>query len=157
MAPDTTLINQNSKTVGVRVNIKDTTVLQRNYHCEHYIHKYIISYHLMHWLSGICFLNDPTGENLAKNVSGKCPTASFKLIDGSVQKRINSRGPYYWHGLTLIAARMDKWIHYDKMWDEVIYPFPNFNGRTTDVWKWISNFIPQFPGHLITYPCWDLS
>ena len=25
------------------------------------------------------------------------------------------------------------------------------------VWKWISNFIPNFTGHVITYPCWDWS
>ena len=29
-------------------------------------------------------------------------------------------------------------VHY-KMWDETIYPFPNFNGCTVDVWKWINN------------------
>ena len=23
------------------------------------------------------------------------------------------------------------------------------------VWEWISNFIPHFTGHVITYPCWD--
>ena len=34
------------------------------------------------------------------------------------------------------------------MWDETAYPFPNF-------WEWISNFIPQFIRHVITYPCWD--
>ena len=37
----------------------------------------------------------------------------------------------------------------------MIYPFPNFNGATVDVWEWISYFIPHFTGHVITYPCWD--
>ena len=36
-------------------------------------------------------------------------------------------------------------IHY-KMWDEITYPFPNFNGCTVEVWEWISNIIPHFTG-----------
>ena len=28
----------------------------------------------------------------------------------------------------------------DKVWDEITYPFPNFNGCTIEVWEWISNF-----------------
>ena len=32
----------------------------------------------------------------------------------------------------------------NKVWDKIIYPFPNFNGCTVKVWEWISNFIPQF-------------
>ena len=40
------------------------------------------------------------------------------------------------------------------MWDEIIYPFPNFNGCTIEVWEWISNFTPHFIMDVITYPCW---
>ena len=29
------------------------------------------------------------------------------------------------------------------MWDEITYPFPNFNGCTVGVWEWISNFTPS--------------
>ena len=47
---------------------------------------------------------------------------------------------------------MDKWLHY-KAWDEITLPFPNFNGFTVEVWKWISNFISHCTGHEITYPC----
>ena len=43
------------------------------------------------------------------------------------------------------------YIHYI-MWVQITYPFPNFND---DVWKWISNYISHFSGHVITYPCWD--
>ena len=39
-----------------------------------------------------------------------------------------------------------------KVWGEITYPFPNFNRATTEVWEWISNFIPHF-----NYPCWDQS
>ena len=38
------------------------------------------------------------------------------------------------------------------MWDEVTYSVPNFNGCPLDVWEWISNFIPYFVAHEITYP-----
>ena len=27
-----------------------------------------------------------------------------------------------------------------KVWDEITYPFPNFNGCTVELWEWISNF-----------------
>ena len=27
------------------------------------------------------------------------------------------------------------------MWDEIIYPIPNFNGCTVEVWEWKSNFV----------------
>ena len=42
-----------------------------------------------------------------------------------------------------------------KMWDEIIYPFPNFNGCTVEVWGWMSNLVPHFTMDVITYPCWD--
>ena len=57
-------------------------------------------------------------------------------------------------GLTLIPAWISNYIHHN-MWDEITYSFPNFNGCTVEVWDWISNFVPHFPGWLITYPCCD--
>ena len=38
-----------------------------------------------------------------------------------------------------------------KVWDLIIYPFPNFNGCTVEVWEWISNFSPHFIMDEITY------
>ena len=38
---------------------------------------------------------------------------------------------------------MSNYIH-DKDWDEITYPFPNFNYGTVEVWKRISNFIHHF-------------
>ena len=32
----------------------------------------------------------------------------------------------------------------------ITYPFPNFNGKTVEVWEWISNFIPHFVVDVIT-------
>ena len=40
------------------------------------------------------------------------------------------------------------------MWDEITYPFLNFNGAI-DVWEWINNSIQHFTGHVIIDPCWD--
>ena len=42
-----------------------------------------------------------------------------------------------------------------KMWEEITYPFPNFNSATVEVWEWISSFIPHILMSVITYPCWD--
>ena len=28
-----------------------------------------------------------------------------------------------------------------KVWDEITYPFPNFNAFTVEVWEWVSNFL----------------
>ena len=30
----------------------------------------------------------------------------------------------------------------DKVWGEISYPFPNFNGATVEVWEWLSNLYP---------------
>ena len=40
-----------------------------------------------------------------------------------------------------------------KVWDEITYPFPNFNVATVEVWEWINNFIPHFIMDVITHPC----
>ena len=36
------------------------------------------------------------------------------------------------------------------MWDEITYPFPNFNGGVVEVWGWVSNFILHFIMDVIT-------
>ena len=41
-------------------------------------------------------------------------------------------GPFYKHGLTLIPVWISNYIQY-KVWDEITYPFPNFNGATVEV------------------------
>ena len=54
------------------------------------------------------------------------------------------------------------WINYNPSMDkqmpskgEIVYPFPNFNGRTVKVWEWISNVAPHFIMNVITYPSSD--
>ena len=57
----------------------------------------------------------------------------FILSGGSVNGLApNLSGPFYKHGLTLIPARISNYIHY-KVWDEITYPFLNFNGATVEV------------------------
>ena len=41
-------------------------------------------------------------------------------------------GPFYQHGLTLIPTWISNHIHYN-VWDEITYPFLNFNGCTVEV------------------------
>ena len=36
-------------------------------------------------------------------------------------------GPFYWHGLILMPAWISNYIRHN-VWDEITYPFPNFNG-----------------------------
>ena len=40
--------------------------------------------------------------------------------------------PFYWHGLTVFPAWICNHVHY-KVWDEITYPFLNFNGCTVEV------------------------
>ena len=32
------------------------------------------------------------------------------------------------------------------MWNEITYPFPNFNGFSVEVWEWIGNFVTLYNG-----------
>ena len=79
---------------------------------------------------------------------------------GSLDPCSQGGGPpmicFYLHGLTLIPAWINNDIHY-KVWDEITYPFLNFNGIAAEVWEWISNFTLHFTEFVITYPCLDSS
>ena len=61
---------------------------------------------------------------------------------------------FYQHGFTLIPVSIINYIHY-KVRGEKTYPFLNFNGATVEVQKWMSNFIPHFTGHVLTFPFWE--
>ena len=37
-----------------------------------------------------------------------------------------------------------------KVWDEITFLFPNFNGAPVEVWEWISNLIPHIIMDVIT-------
>ena len=57
------------------------------------------------------------------------------------------------------GALLLKWFNFDpsgnyirhKGWNEIIQLLANFNGATVEVWEWVSNFIPHFTTHVITY------
>ena len=51
---------------------------------------------------------------------------------GKVVSQCLTWGLFYWHGLTLIPAWISNYIHYE-VWDEITYPFLNFNGATVEV------------------------
>ena len=40
-----------------------------------------------------------------------------------------------------------------KAWDDITYPFQNFNGVAVEISEWISDFISHFIVDVITYPC----
>ena len=37
----------------------------------------------------------------------------------------------------------------------ITYPFLNVNGRTVEVYEWMSNFIQRLIMDVFTYPFWD--
>ena len=80
----------------------------------------------------------------------------FRLVKSNIIMD-DDLGPHLLkYGLTPIPAWISNYFHY-KVWDEITWPFPNLNSATVDVWERISHFSPHFPGHVITYPCWDIS
>ena len=67
-------------------------------------------------------------ENKKKSHNCRSPPHSTTSSPTS----FNSCRPFYQHGLTLIPAWINNHIHY-KEWDEITYPFLNFNGVTVEV------------------------
>ena len=47
---------------------------------------------------------------------------------------------------------MNKWLH---PFVQCAMKFPIFNVAAFEVWEWMSDFIPHFTGHVVTYLCWD--
>ena len=74
----------------------------------------------------------------------------FETLPCSSWRQCNA---FYQYGLTFITAWISYYIHH-KIWDEITYPFINFNRATVEVWEWISYLIPHFTRHVITYPSW---
>ena len=62
--------------------------------------------------------------------------------------------PRYKHELTVIPSWISNYMP-RKVWNEITYPFLNFNGFTVEVQERISYFIPHFTMAVVTYPCWD--
>ena len=83
-----------------------------------------------------------------------CHKSKHWISQSLISVRRCPQGPLYLHGLTLIPAWISNHIP-SKVWDEIPYPFLNFNGYTVEVYEWIRHFIPHFIMDVITYQCWD--
>ena len=83
-------------------------------------------------------------------------TAKIIILLVSRSMQLHPRAPFTNIGWTLIPARISDHIP-SKVWDEITYPFPNFNGCSVEVWEWIIHFIPHFIMDVITYSCRDYS
>ena len=87
----------------------------------------------------------------------KCLQYSNVLIRKSMFKQTtfcNSTSPWLWARFVFRYSLVLTWISnymLGKVWDEITYPFPNFNGFTVEVWERISYFIPHFTRDVITY------
>ena len=96
----------------------------------------------------------------ARYIGNRCCVSIWCIVmyPGSPGYSRGKQGNYNLGPLLLrwISFNPSEWIsnytHY-KVWDEIIY---HFQTSMVEVWKWISNFIPHFTEHMITYPCWDL-
>ena len=64
-------------------------------------------------------------------VAGVCAGMVAPRCAELKQKPGNSQSPQI---LNLFPACMP-----GEVWDEITYPFPNFNGAAVEVWKWIGN------------------
>ena len=59
-------------------------------------------------------------------------------------------GPFLLIWFSFNPVRISNYIQ-EKVWDEITYPFPNFNSATIEVFERIRNCIQNFTGHVITY------
>ena len=132
---------------------------------NHYQHSYGPSFSYVCMLYGIMYDKMNVGV-IANNalpllsLYDCCDTSKYRenssatLKNGTWTAKAYYCSPIYWHRLSSIPG----WISthmISKVWDEIIYPIPNFNGCTVEVWEWINNFILHIIADVITYPCWD--
>ena len=80
----------------------------------------------------------------------------IELLFNIILIRPSSAGPAHVHGPLLLTSLIPAWpTNYMPIerWNEINYPFPNFNDITVEVWEQISNLSPYFILDVITYPC----
>ena len=61
-----------------------------------------------------------------------------------------TRGPFNYHGLTLIPSRISNHMP-SKVWHHTTYPLPNFNGATIEICQCRSDLVLPFIIDVITY------
>ena len=63
-------------------------------------------------------------------------------------------GPFYWHSLTFIPVWISNLVQY-QVWDEINYPFLNFNGATgdsvADMWQKVAGIFTSGGKYQIWY------
>ena len=101
-----------------------------------------------------CINHQNEMEHYMQKIRAISPQTHLSGANDEYLDRINIRGPFFYIGLISIPAWISNHIS-SKVWYEITYPFPNFNGCTVEVWKWVSNFIPHFMKDVIIYQCWD--
>ena len=72
--------------------------------------------------------NDPLWWNTIPHATVSSVTMAIALANLG-WLGFDSRGPLNWHGFTLISERISNYIHC-KVWDDITYPFLNFNDAT---------------------------
>ena len=105
------------------------------------------------WIPGGNFVG-PTMLQRNSATTARVPHATYTASRLQYSPHQVSRSQFYPHGLTLIPAWISS-LMLSKVWDEITYLSPNFNGATIGVWEWISNFIAHFIMDVITFPCWN--
>ena len=87
--------------------------------------------------------SDKNGGSVSGTLQGELYAKNFEILP-KIESRwslISLYGPIL---LTWINFNISEWISnhiHNKAWDEMDYPFPNFNGTTVEVWELISDFI----------------
>ena len=71
-------------------------------------------------------------EDTSPNVALNLITIDQHISDTESGKEWSTKCIADQHGLTLIPTWISNYIHY-KLWDEITYPFLNFNGASVEV------------------------
>ena len=81
--------------------------------------------------------------NIISNMS--CDAFAIFLPQGwwVIDTGVHVVGPLLLRQIDLIQTCISNHMP-SELWYELLYPFPNFNAATVEVWEWISNFIPHF-------------
>ena len=103
---------------------------------------------IMTHILGITSLT-PKQQDFSRAIEGY-----LKDMDQICRRIHTTKGFFYWQEVSAIPSWTTNYTYYN-VCGETIYPFPNFNAATAEVWEWVNTFIPLFIEHLITYPCWD--
>ena len=74
-------------------------------------------------------------------------------MENMLKRDVRCQEPLLLTWFNLNPAWISNHLH-GKVWDEINYPFLNFNGYTVEVKEWISDFIQHFIMDVIIYPCW---